>query len=193
MDEILMKSVIEKVEGQGNKISDIEAALKNHSGNTMGIEDIKNAVVSIKEIAESISFPTKEMRDLSKTIVEVRDRLNRPVLNTVQHHHYIPKILWLAMGLFLALAVVCTGWYMTATSMNENKANDTKYRYLKLNRNRLLQDLLSVTDSLYRADPDMRDSVIQREEENRKILELLQKAEDMQKEAEKLKRKANAK
>ena len=54
-----MKSVIEKVEAQENKIGEIEAAIKNIPDNTAGIADVKNAVKSIKEIAESISFPMR--------------------------------------------------------------------------------------------------------------------------------------
>lgn len=190
MDDILMKSVIEKVEAQENKIGEIEAAIKNIPDNTVGIADVKNAVKSIKEIAESISFPIQEMRELSKAIIEVRDRLNRPVTSTVQHHHYIPKIIWLCIVLFVSLAVVCTGWYMTANTLNEYKANDTKYRYLKLNSNKSLLDLLYRTDSLFRTDAGLRDSVIQQEEENQRIFEMLQKANNMEREAEELKRKA---
>lgn len=190
MDDILMKSVIEKVEAQENKIGEIEAAIKNIPDNTVGIADVKNAVKSIKEIAESLSFPIQEMRELSKAIIEVRDRLNRPVTSTVQHHHYIPKIIWLCIVLFVSLAVVCTGWYMTANTLTEYKANDTKYRYLKLNSNKSLLDLLYRTDSLFRTDAGLRDSVIQQEEENQRIFEMLQKANNMEREAEELKRKA---
>ncbi|TXJ27722.1 MAG: hypothetical protein E6Q24_07795 [Chitinophagaceae bacterium] len=190
MDDILMKSVIEKVEAQENKIGEIEAAIKNIPDNTVGIADVKNAVKSIKEIAESISFQIQEMRELSKAIIEVRDRLNRPVTSTVQHHHYIPKIIWLCIVLFVSLAVVCTGWYMTANTLTEYKANDTKYRYLKLNSNKSLLDLLYRTDSLFRTDAGLRDSVIQQEEENQRIFEMLQKANSMEREAEELKRKA---
>ena len=190
MDDILMKSVIEKVEAQENKIGEIEAGIKNIPDNTVGIADVKNAVKSIKEIAESISFPIQEMRELSKAIIEVRDRLNRPVTSTVQHHHYIPKIIWLCIVLFVSLAVVCTGWYMTANTLTEYKANDTKYRYLKLNSNKSLLDLLYRTDSLFRTDAGLRDSVIQQEEENQRIFEMLQKANNMEREAEELKRKA---
>lgn len=190
MDDILMKSVIEKVEAQENKIGEIEAAIKNIPDNTVGIADVKNAVKSIKEIAESIAFPIQEMRELSKAIIEVRDRLNRPVTSTVQHHHYIPKIIWLCILLFVSLAVVCTGWYMTADTLTEYKANDTKYRYLKLNSNKSLLDLLFSADSLFRTDPGLRDSVIQQEEENQRIFEMLQKANNMEREAEELKRKA---
>ena len=74
--------------------------------------------------------------------------------------------------------------------MAEYIANDTKYRYLKLNRNKNLQQMLTYSDSLYRAVKGMRDSVINREEENERRLQLLQEAADKQKEADELKKKA---
>jgi len=183
MDEILMQSVIEKVDGHEKRISETQMAINKMSDVSEQIESLKGAVDKLNSSVDNISFPVREMKDL-------RSQLSRPVTNTVEHHHHFPKILWLAIGLFLALAVVCTGWYMTATAVKEYKANDTKYRYLRLNSNRSLQGLLFFTDSLYRVDQGMRDSVIQKEEENRRVFELLQKAKDKEEEAEELKRKA---
>jgi hypothetical protein len=185
-----MKSIIEKVEAHENKFSEVQGTLKDCSGKSKEIEQVKVELKTMKSAVEGISFPTKEMRELSNSMIEVRDRFNRPVINTVQHHHYFPKIIWLCIGLFVSLAVVCTGWYITANTLTEYKANDTKYRYLKLNSNKSLLELLYATDSLFRTDPGLRDSVIQQEDENQRILEMLQKANNMEREAEELKRKA---
>jgi hypothetical protein len=190
MDDILLKSIIEKVEAQENKIAEVQGTLKDFFGKSQEIEQTKVELKTMKSAVEGISFPTKEMRELSKSMIEVRDRLNRPVINTVQHHHYIPKIIWLCIGLFVSLAAVCTGWYMTANTLTEYKASDTKYRYLKLNSNKSLLELLYTTDSLFRTDPGLRDSVVQLEEENQRIFEMLQKANNMEREAEELKKKA---
>lgn len=190
MDDILAKSIIEKVEGHENKIAEIEAAIKNLPGNTEVIELIKRAVESMKEIVKENSFLIREMRELSRSVTEYRKQLSQPVQNTVQTYHHFPKIIWLSIGLFLALAIVSVGWYMTGTTVDEYKANDTKYRYLKLYGNISLKETLFITDSLHRAIVGMRDSVIQKEEENRQVFELLQEAKRKEKEAEELKRKA---
>mgnify|MGYP000970236274 CR=1 FL=1 len=190
MDEILAKSIIEKVEGQENKISEMEAAIKNLSGITVEIENIKHAAESMKEIAETISFPTQEMRILSRSITECRKQLSHPVQNTVQHHHHFPKILWLSIGLFLALATVCAGWYMTVAALEEYKESDIKYRYLKVFGNNSIKKILFFTDSLHRANPAIRDSVIQKEADDHRVFELLQEAKRKEEEAKELKRKA---
>lgn len=190
MDDILIKSVIEKVEAQESKIGEIEAAIKKYSDKNLGIEDIKNAVESIRGIAENISFPIQEIKELSRSVAECRKQLNQPVQNSVQHHHHFPKIIWLSIGLFIILVIASTGWYMTGTFLNEYKANDTKYRYLKVFGNNSLKEILFSTDSLHRVNPVMRDSVIQKEEENRQVLELLREAKRKEEEAQELKRKA---
>ena len=190
MDDILAKSIIEKVETQQNKIAEIEAAIKNLSGNDDLIDHLNGAVESMKEAVKEISFPIQEMRELSRSITELRKKLSQPVQNTVQHHHHFPKILWLSIGLFLGLTIVCAGWYMTGTTLEEYKANDTKYRYLKVFGSNSLKELLYNADSLYRVEPGMRDSVIQKEEGNRQVFELLQEAKRKEEEAKELKRKA---
>ena len=60
-----------------------------------------------------------------------------------------------------------------------------------MNSNKSLLELLSRTDSIYRADADLRDSVILPQEENLQVFEMLQKASSMEREAKELKRKAS--
>lgn len=64
---------------------------------------------------------------------------------------------------------------MTASKLDEYEASDTKYRYLKLYNNDFLRQLLFTTDSLYRIDKGLRDSVEYREEAIRQRIELLQR------------------
>jgi hypothetical protein len=193
MNDILATSIIEKIETQGNKIAEIEAALKNLPGNIPGIEEIKNILESIKGIVENIYFPVQEMKELSKTVTEYRKQLSQPVHNLVRHHHHFPKIAWITAVFFVALIIVCPGWYMTGTALKAFKANDTKYRYLKLNPNKALMQMLFYTDSLYRQDINMRDSVIQKEEDLSRLFVLEREAESMKKETEELKRKVKRK
>jgi len=191
MDDILTKSLIEKVEAQENKIAEIRAAIGSRPDNSELIEHLNRAVESMEIIVKEISFPVQEMKELSKNITECRKQFSQPVKNDIRHHHYFPKIIWISIGLFLALGIACSGWYMTAGSLEAYRANDTKYRYLKLYGSNPLKAALFFTDSLHRIDPGMRDSVIRKEEENRQVFELLQEAERKEKEAEELKRKAS--
>lgn len=80
---------------------------------------------------------------------------------------------------------------MTAGKLNLYKANDTKYRYLKLQDNRTLNTWLSLTDSLDLMDANMRNTVIAKEDENRRNYEIMQNALKMENEAKELKQKIN--
>lgn len=190
MDDILMKSVIDKMEIQENRIAEIETTLKNFPGNNAGIEEVRKVLEALKEIIENISFPIYEMRELTKSVTELRRDLRQPVQNTIEHRHYYPKILWLTIVFFLGLVIVSAGWYMTINTIEDYKANDTKYRYLKVFGNNSLKELLFAADSLHRVDPHMRDSVIQRENDNRERFEMLQEANSKEKEAKELRKKA---
>lgn len=75
------------------------------------------------------------------------------------------------------------GWIVTASRQDMYKANDTKYRYLKLQDNEFLNIWLSLTDSLYLMDANLRNTVIAKEDQNKRNLEILQKALKMEKEA----------
>lgn len=193
MDDILIKSVIDKSATHDNNIKALQEAVKKMSGQPEEIALIKKDMTQLSELLKDIKFPVGEMRDLSIKISGLDTRLNQPVKNIVQHQHHFPKILWLSIGLIISMAVVCTGWYMTGSALQEYKASDTKYRYLKLTDHQPLQELLSITDSLYRSKANMRDSVLQQEEQNKRKLEMLQRAMKLEAEAKELKRKADAK
>ncbi len=189
MSEILLKTIVEKADTQEKKITEMQGTLKNVPGHSEEIRHIKKEVQELKTTVKNISFPIKEMQELSNRLTESTRLLRQPVTNKVLHHHYIPKIIWIAAGLFVALALVCTAWYMTTNKLKEYEASDTKYRYLKLSNNIFLRQLLFTTDSLYRIDKGMQDSVKQREEVILERLELQQRILEKEKEVSRLKEK----
>jgi hypothetical protein len=89
--------------------------------------------------------------------------------------------------------VTVVGWYRAEDSLALYRANDTKYRYLKLNGGQSLYKALVSLDSLYIKDEKMRDWVIAREERNEKAFQLTQRAIQMEKEAKELKQKVGQK
>jgi hypothetical protein len=103
------------------------------------------------------------------------------------HHHHIPKLIWISAGLFIALCLVCT-------KLDGFIANDTKYRHLRLDTaHKSLQLYLDQLDSVYKAHPDFREKVLEREEEYRLNFERLRKAERLKKEAKNLEKAAGKK
>jgi hypothetical protein len=192
MNDVLLNSVIEKVNAQETTIKEMQDVMQKVAGQPDEIEILQKEVVRLGTILKDVSFPTKEMSNLSEKMTGLYTQLKQPVQTKVEnnHHHHFPKVIWFTITLVIGLGVVSAGWYTTASDTDQYKANDTKYRYLKLYGNKSLLQSLNITDSVYQVDPKMRNSVIQKEEENQRIFELNQKASNMKKEAEELRKKS---
>ena len=195
MNEVLLNSVIEKVSAQETVIKEIQVAVQKVSDHPGELEILQKEVVRLGTILKDISFPTKEMNNLSEKMTRLYVQLKQPVHTQAEnhHHHHFPKVIWFSIVLFMAFGLASAGWYISASDSNQYKANDTKYRYLKLKANKTLLQILYETDSLHWIVPKMRKSVIQKEEDNQRIFELTQRANSMKKEAEELRKKTKAK
>ena len=185
-----MEVTSRKVEGQDRKITVIEEKLNNIPEQTELIRKLIGTVERLREDVKNSHFPADSIREFSKQLAAGVTLLKRPVENKVLHHHHVPKIILITTGLFIILGLVSAGWYITSDKLLRYKDSDTKYRYLKLNGSKYLQQLLTITDSLCLADPGMRDSVIQSEEQIRNNLQMLQQAREMEEKAGELKKKA---
>ena len=72
----------------------------------------------------------------------------------------------------MIVCLISTGWYTTHENLEMYKANDTKYRYVKLYAWPSLKRWLGQVDSAYIVDGNMRNAVIAREEENQRKFEM---------------------
>ncbi|HEY4197944.1 MAG TPA: hypothetical protein VGM63_20525 [Mucilaginibacter sp.] len=147
------------------RLADIGETTKSIVDYTKEIEPVKNSVSELRAMVKNIRFPELEMEILSKALVQNVQQLKQPVKTSVIHQHHVHKIIWAAVGLFLVLCLVCSGWYMTASEANQYKASDTKFRRLKLVADPALQQYLVRLDSVYLSDPEkMRADVTEQEQ-----------------------------
>lgn len=189
--DAFMEVVVKKMELQDLKLSDLETRLTTDADHARQIQQVITSVEGLKTAINSGQSPNR-LQEFSARLALAINLLQKPVENKVNHHHHIPKLIWITAGLFLLLSMVCAGWYMSTEKLDGFIANDTKYRQLKLDSaNKRLQADLEVIDSLYQVNPDLRERVIQNEERNKKNLEMLQKAIRMENEANELKKKVN--
>lgn len=166
--DVFMEVAVKKMELQDKKLSNLEERLTNIPDHTKHIQQLIATVEGLKTTVSSGQLSNK-VQELSARITLSIGLLQKPVENKVNHHHYVPKLIWITAGLFILLALVCSEWYMTNEKLNGFIANDTKYRKLKLDSaNKRLQSDLDLVDSLCRANPNLRKIVIDAEEENRK-------------------------
>jgi len=187
MQAAFMEVTTRKVETQDKQIAAIEEKVKDIPGNTELIQKLITTVEGLHSDVKINSLQQETTQNLSDQLELVTTLLKHPVSNKVMHHHHIPKLIWISVGLFVALSLVCSGWYVTSSKMNSFITNDTKYRWIRLDTSqRSLQLYLDRVDSLYNKLPDMRKNVVETEEEYRLNFERLQRAERLKAEAKEL-------
>lgn len=189
-----MEAALKKIETQDKKIADMSQQISSIADNSQDIQHLKTDMKELKVEIKNARFPVREMQEFSKQLTIGIKLLREPVTVKTLHHHYIPKLVWITAGLFLALCLVSAGWYMTGQKLSGYIANDTKYRLLRLDTAHYPLHLsLDRADSLYQVDPDLRKSVLEREEQHRVNFEWLQKAERLKNEAKRLEEAAGRK
>jgi glucosamine 6-phosphate synthetase-like amidotransferase/phosphosugar isomerase protein len=183
-----------KVETMDKKITALEEKSKSISNNTETIQKLIGTMEELQNDVKSSRFPEEKIQNLETKLDANINVINRSLSTKVLHHHHIPKIIWIACGLFIVLALVCSAWYNTANKLDSYIANDTKYRQLKLDTaHTYMQAYLDQIDSLYNVDPDMRKNVLATEEEYRLNFDRLQRADRLREEAKDLEWKAKKK
>ncbi len=191
MSELLLNTIIEKLSMQSMDVDAIRDKTESLQENLNVLKDLQSQLKSVEKTIQKISFPEKEVKQLSFDLNRTTLILQQPLKNEVIHHHHVPKLVGITATMFLLLCIVCSGWYAAHDKLQNYIANDTKFRYLKLDTDHVLQKLLLMTDSLYIQNPKMRADVISMEELNNKRIELHLQADEKQKEADELKAKAN--
>lgn len=197
MEETFKESVIEKI----GQIEKEVVALSNNAVKEGEIEEQqKSLLMTLKELksglsqlnnnARTILDASARMSDLSGKLDRCTRALENPVEKKEHHIHHFRWPLAVAVGIFLLLVLAISGLYINHQRLQQYIANDTKYRSLKLIRNKDLEALLYSEDSTYLTDPGMRRRVLERQTERERKLELLREARKKQQEAEELKRKA---
>jgi hypothetical protein len=112
----------------------------------------------------------------------------------VIHHHHISKGFWLAGILFIFISLESAGWLITENKLDQYTENDIKYRFMRLDTTaKNLQIYLDSSDTRYKSDPEMRVLVIKLEDQYRKNMERLEKAEQLKQEAKDLENKVHLK
>ncbi|MDQ2720624.1 MAG: hypothetical protein M3Z26_12810 [Bacteroidota bacterium] len=180
-----------KVETIDKKLAALEEKSKNISQNTEAIQKMIDIMKELQNDVKNSRFPEDKIQNLQARLDANINIIQRSLATKVLHHHHVPKIIWIAVGLFIVLALVCSGWNNTANKLESYIANDTKYRQLRLDTAHIyMQVYLDQIDSLYNINPDMREHILATEEEYRLNADRLQRAERLREEAKELERKA---
>jgi len=154
----------QKIQVQDEKIVQLEKDVKAIPDHSKDLAEIKNNNREQAAVSSRQKVMIDQLDVFFKKLGIAIDILKSPVTNTVQHHHHFPKVAWITAGLFLALCLVCSGWYITARSSEQYQANDIKYRNLKLTADSASLRHLYRLDSLYLTDPEKMEKHVKEQE-----------------------------
>jgi hypothetical protein len=179
--------VTNKIQKHAEQIAGMQEKLMVIPDVVPDLIEIKKQLTDIKVAITAIKFPIKQMEDLSKNLVANAAMLKQPVENKVLHHHHVHKIIIITASIFVMLCLTFCGWYNTAEKLDQYRATDFKYRYLKLKNNPALHQLLAITDSLYQTNPEFVNAVLHGEDSIRNLIQKMVNTKE--KEVKDLKRK----
>jgi hypothetical protein len=178
-----------KVEKQEQRIIDLEKKASAVPDYSQDISRVVNKIEDVKDMVRRVSIPEKEIHLLNSNLNKAVGYLSQPMHSKVEHHHYIPNIIVISAILFIIICALISGWIITYQNLDQYKENDTKYRFLKVQGNKPLQDLLFITDSLYNAQSNLRENVIHQEDSILERFKRLQEIDTKEKEIKALKKR----
>jgi hypothetical protein len=183
--EAFIEVIRNKMEKQDKKIADMDELMQV----LPQMKDKLSGVFNLLErLHDSRVRPGTQEMDTNKLLEALQNTntlLQKTETQTIQHHHHFAKRTWIIIGLFLVATLVVSDLYMTYKKLDGYMANDSKYRFLKLDTTSYqLQKRLYLVDSIYNARPHFRAEVIEIEEERQYRLEELSKARSLRTEAE---------
>ena len=165
MSELLLQTIIEKLESLEIALLKENNAAKDEVTAQPLLKEVKSLQSEIAKLPFQFKVSDEKMSKLLETITALNLPLENPVQTKVKHNHHLHKGLWVAVGLFLISLLLLLGWINAGNTKEEFKANDIKYRYIKINGNSHLLKLLYHTDNLFNANAEVfRKSTIQEED-----------------------------
>lgn len=143
--------------------------------NNWTVDIIVQQFEKLKDNLKRQLLPEAKLDYLAAAIQTNNELRQQPPAQKLIHQHHAANILWVAAGLFVLLLLASGGWYRTSCKLDQYKASDIKYRYLKQKSNLTSLQFLYRLDSLQQAGYAMQDSVESWEAEEQKAFELNKK------------------
>ncbi len=186
----LETAIVKKIENQDRKIQEIDLRLQQEFAAIESVKRLESSINDLNDTLKKIESLKSEMKQFSDSLRGAIALLKTPVTDKVVHHHHFPKIAFITAGLFLVVCLLSIGWYNTGSELDNYKANDTKWRFLRLLNNKNLNQVILSTDSIYLNNPNMRDSILQAEQVVQEQHDLDEQIEKKEEEMKGLKEKS---
>lgn len=184
MDEVFVNimskdlhEIREDMGRQSGVLADIKAALikvdaLDRTANSL-LKDLETSSRDVGQLSQDI-------RGVRGLVAQLRHDLAKPLQQ--EHHHHFPKVLWAAVALLIGFSVAVGGWFQSSRAGKEYRDADTQIRYLRLLPEDSLYSALMGAEKLVKSDPEnVRDSVLQVEEDRERYWQMVWEAERLKK------------
>lgn len=94
MSELLMHSMIDKMDAVEKKIDQLIEMFRNLRDYGQALVEIQTSVESLRRDFPKITFPEKEMRQLSLNMETSAAVFKQPVKQEIIHQHHASKLIW---------------------------------------------------------------------------------------------------
>jgi hypothetical protein len=181
MSEIVLKTIVEKLETLENAIKELKEKINgvtDYSADFKKLQgDYREIKMVIASIPPQISIPADEIKDCSRVVVGLTTQLKQPLKQIVKHIHYASKPLFLCSILFSVIIGLCMLVSYELDIVSSEKENDIKYRAINLSIDNNLTRAIGVADSLYFENPAaLKKRVEELETRRKEILDSFQRS-----------------
>jgi len=111
MNEVLIGSLIDKVDAQERKIgiqenhiNELREKVNAPPEDTETVNQIKTSIEGLRSDIKKFAFPEKEMRQLCASFETARMLLKQPVKKEIMHYHHATKTIWIAAAISYSMS-----------------------------------------------------------------------------------------
>ncbi len=151
MSEVLLQSIVEKLEAIEISLLKDNNPLKEDAIQSL-LQEVKSSQSQLTKFPLQFEKSTEKIDELLKKTSALNFRLGNPVKEQIKYSHHLHKGIWIAITLFITCLLLANRWMSSYQSSKMFKANDIKYRYLKMRGNNTIFNFCKYTDSLYQKD-----------------------------------------
>jgi hypothetical protein len=128
---------------------------------------VKEMTKSFDQQVTGMDMRLAEVGILRQELARHAQLFDKPLEKTVHYRHFIGKPLLALGGMFMALVVVLFFWIKAGWRADQYRANDSKWRHLKLIRDSTLLNTAEHIERDWLTDPAGFEKLVDEEEERR--------------------------
>jgi hypothetical protein len=171
MDDLLVDTIIDKLNLNDKRLDESEKQLAEIDHKLVGISDqtenLKKVAAIVERLQDSmteIKWPVDEINQMSLRLKINNGLLANPVKRKQTVVHKLGNLLWLIIGLSVAVISLSLWLINISERMNQYKANDLLWRYIKVTAGSQNLEYLQRLEKGYLDDPDKVKSFVEQQE-----------------------------